>query len=726
MSCYHYWNNQNIPYAVGGMIVMKEKRAMPKVAGKDSDNEATLQKNRVAQLEIIVDNIPEAVIVTDLQGRLLHMNRAAETLLGRPRGDIKPEKWPESYGFYLDDSSTFYPGDKLPLVRALRGETVEGEEMILRQPDSRNSLWISMSAKPLAREDGRPNGVITIFRDITYRKQIELSREKHIQRTETLYKLSRALAEAGNDLNQITQTIANYAAETIGDTSIVSLLNSSGDTLRIAAFHHPLASARAALRKMLISIGFESSPSAGISGGVIKSGEPLLIPSISTKQLEAITVPEFAQYIREVGVESILIVPLNSSSGVLGVISLSRDKGGKPYTVEDQGFLNDLASRAALAIENCRMFERLEEEITERLSAKKALDVSEERFRSIFESTTLGIKVLDLDGIILKTNKAFQMMMGYIESELVGRPFYSFLYPGDDARALRLFHTLIVSGAPDFRFEHRALNKDGSVIWVKTTFTGVKRGGGDDSLTFIVGIVEDVTKQKQAELEMQELKDRLEGGVESERLRLAQELHDGPMQELYSAIYQIEALRKRAKPQNEKLLEAVKLDIQRVLQGLRATAKDLRPPTISTFGLEKAIRSHVEDFQEKHPNLNIQLSLAQDKQLLPENVRIALFRVYQNSLTNVVRHAEATQVQVRFMYDAEEVRLEIIDNGKGFEVPKNWVGLVRRGHYGLASSAERVRALGGTFTVESQLHVMTKVEAVIPRKDIPDQTDDNK
>ena len=317
-------------------------------------------------------------------------------------------------------------------------------------------------------------------------------------------------------------------------------------------------------------------------------------------------------------------------------------------------------------------------------------------------------------------------MMGYIESELVGRPFYSFLYPGDDARALRLFHTLIVSGAPDFRFEHRALNKDGSVIWVKTTFTGVKRGGGDDSLTFIVGIVEDVTKQKQAELEMQELKDRLEGGVESERLRLAQELHDGPMQELYSAIYQIEALRKRAKPQNEKLLEAVKLDIQRVLQGLRATAKDLRPPTISTFGLEKAIRSHVEDFQEKHPNLNIQLSLAQDKQLLPENVRIALFRVYQNSLTNVVRHAEATQVQVRFMYDAEEVRLEIIDNGKGFEVPKNWVGLVRRGHYGLASSAERVRALGGTFTVESQLHVMTKVEAVIPRKDIPDQTDDNK
>ncbi len=702
----------------------EKKRARPKIAGKDTDNEANLLNNRAAQLETIVDNIPEAVIVMDPQGRLLLMNRAAESLLGKPHSDSEPENWPETYGLYLDDGSTYYPGDKLPMVRALRGETVEGEEMILRQTEG-SSRWISMSAKPLTNDDEQPRGAITIFRDITYRKQIELSREKHIQRTETLYRFSRALAEAANDLNQITQTIANYAAETIGDTSIVSLLDSGGEKLRIAAFHHPLASARAALRKLLISIGFESPPSAGIAGGAIKSGEPVLIPFITTEQLEAITVPEFVQYIREVGVESILIVPVNSKSGVLGVISLSRDRGGNPYTVEDQGFLKDLASRAALAIENCRLFDSLKEEITERLSVVQALHESEERFRSIFDSTTLGIKVLDLDGVILQTNPAFQLMMGYSESELVGRYFYSFLYPGDDARALRLFHDLKVSNSPDFRFEHRALNKDGELLWLKTTFTGVTKGGGDDSLAFVFGIVENVTKQKQVDLDLQELKNRLQGSVELERLRLAQELHDGPMQDLYSAIYQIEGLRMQAEPQMEELLEAVKLDIQRVLQGLRATAKELRPPTISTFGLEKAIRSHVEDFQIKHPNLNIQLSLAEDKQLLPENVRIALFRVYQNSLTNVVRHAEATQVQVHFMFDAEEVRLEIIDNGKGFKVPKNWVELVRHGHFGLASSAERVSALGGIFTVESQPQVMTQVRVVIPRQDLPDQPDNN-
>ena len=83
-------------------------------------------------------------------------------------------------------------------------------------------------------------------------------------------------------------------------------------------------------------------------------------------------------------------------------------------------------------------------------------------------------------------------------------------------------------------------------------------------------------------------------------------------------------------------------------------------------------------------------------------MRLALFRVFQQSLTNVLRHAEATEVQVRFSFDAEEAHLEISDNGKGFEVPANWIEFVRQGHYGLAGAAERVSALGGTLTVESR------------------------
>jgi len=248
----------------------------------------------------------------------------------------------------------------------------------------------------------------------------------------------------------------------------------------------------------------------------------------------------------------------------------------------------------------------------------------------------------------------------------------------------------------------------------------IKRGGEDNSPAFIVGIVENITEQKRLEIEMAELNSRLQNSMELERLHLAQELHDSPMQALYSAIYRIEELRTKAAPELEEGLKEVKHTIQGVLQDLRATAKELRPPTIFNFGLENAIRSHANDILEKHPDINIYLSLAHDRQILPEKVRLALFRVFQQSLANVIRHSEATEVHVRFSFDAEEAHLEITDNGKGFKVPHNWIDYVRQGHYGLAGAAERVNALGGVFTVESKPGNSTIVRVTIPWKDSND------
>jgi signal transduction histidine kinase len=219
------------------------------------------------------------------------------------------------------------------------------------------------------------------------------------------------------------------------------------------------------------------------------------------------------------------------------------------------------------------------------------------------------------------------------------------------------------------------------------------------------------------ELEMSELNSRLQNSMELERLRLAQELHDNPMQSLYSAIYRIEELRGIASPELKEGLGDVKEHIQNVLQDLRATAKELRPPTIFNFGLENAIRSHANDVLEKHPELSIYLSLAHDRQILPEKVRLALFRIFQQSLANVLRHAKATEVHVRFSFDAEEAHLEIVDNGKGFEVPPNWIDFVRQEHYGLAGAAERSNALGGAFKVKSNPGSSTTIQVTIPWKD---------
>jgi PAS domain S-box-containing protein len=510
--------------------------------------------------------------------------------------------------------------------------------------------------------------------------------------------------------------VVKFTAEVIGDLSLISLLNAAGDKLKIGAFYDFTPTGQALLRKMF-EPEFEYDHSKMLAGSVIRSGEPLLIPSIPAEQLKAVTLPAFQEFIDVIGIESVIIVPLIGRSGVVGTLSLSRHRGAKPFNVEDQSFLTDIAYRAALAIENCRLFESLHAEITERLSAKQALEMSEARFRSIFESVTVGIKVLNLEGKILQTNYAFRSMVGYTEDELVGNPFYKFLYPDDVHQAAQLFQDAKINGTSYFRFEHRTVHRDQSIVWVKTIFTVIKSGSKADDPVFVVGIVENITEQKRLELEMAELNSRLQNSMELERLRLAQELHDNPMQSLYSAIYRIEELRGAADPALKDALGDVKQHIQNVLQDLRATAKELRPPTIFNFGLENAIRSHANDIVEKHPNLNIYLSLAHDRQILPEKVRLALFRIFQQSLANVIRHSKATEVHVRFSFDAEEAHLEITDNGRGFEVPPNWIDFVRQGHYGLAGAAERANTLGGVFKVQSKPGSSTTIQVTIPWKD---------
>jgi signal transduction histidine kinase len=232
--------------------------------------------------------------------------------------------------------------------------------------------------------------------------------------------------------------------------------------------------------------------------------------------------------------------------------------------------------------------------------------------------------------------------------------------------------------------------------------------------------VEDITAQKQLQLEMSELRSRLQNSIELERLHVARELHDGPMQDLYSVFYRLEELRGKIDPELGARLEDLSHDIQGVVQDLRATAKELRPPAISNFGLEKAIRSHVEDLEQQRPELKIHLTLAQDRQQLPEDVRLALFRVCQQALANVLRHSGATEAKVEFEIDPGAARLEISDNGQGFDVPPNWLKFVRQGHFGLAGAAERMEAVGGNLAVESDPPHFTRVRAVVPLLDPAD------
>ena len=114
-----------------------------------ASNQSPTLSGQSVQLQNIFDNIPEAIIFINREGRIENMNTAAKSLLGEPDQFFELQEWPQKFGFYLDDGMTHYPGHKMPLVRALQGETIQGEEMILRKDGSLVGVWISMACAPL-------------------------------------------------------------------------------------------------------------------------------------------------------------------------------------------------------------------------------------------------------------------------------------------------------------------------------------------------------------------------------------------------------------------------------------------------------------------------------------------------------------------------------------------------------------------------------------------------
>lgn len=227
----------------------------------------------------------------------------------------------------------------------------------------------------------------------------------------------------------------------------------------------------------------------------------------------------------------------------------------------------------------------------------------------------------------------------------------------------------------------------------------------------------EIKEREQMEAELAELQRRLMEGREAERLHLAQELHDGPLQVLHNLALRLGEMEfLLSGEEGVSQMAAAQAGLQQVVQTVRAICGELRPPTLAPFGLEKAIRSYVDRFQKNHPDLKVMLDLAADGQQLPEGLRLALFRIFQHAMTNVVQHASATHVAVRFQLTETEIMLEIEDDGRGFIMPKRRIELARQGHLGLAGAFERAEALDGRLEIISVLGQGTCIRAVVPRQ----------
>lgn len=202
---------------------------------------------------------------------------------------------------------------------------------------------------------------------------------------------------------------------------------------------------------------------------------------------------------------------------------------------------------------------------------------------------------------------------------------------------------------------------------------------------------------------------------EQERMQIARDLHDGPLQDLIAASYTVRAsIDEVADPSAAGTLTQLLETLRAQNNGIRAFAYELRPPALARAGFDRAIAAQIELVQDKNPGLTIQSSLEPVEEYLSEAERLALFRICQEALNNVIKHAHATRVQVKLIRLGSAVELVVVDNGVGFTVPRDLAEFAAGGHLGVLGLRERAEAAGGGVQIFSRPGKGTQVIVTIP------------
>jgi two-component system NarL family sensor kinase len=228
-------------------------------------------------------------------------------------------------------------------------------------------------------------------------------------------------------------------------------------------------------------------------------------------------------------------------------------------------------------------------------------------------------------------------------------------------------------------------------------------------LVFASGLFVNIRERSLADAALKRLTQRIVDTQEEERGRVARELHDGISQVLVSVRYALDLARRRLESGDARAaasLEKGSEGLSTAIQEVRRISRDLRPGSLDDLGLGPALKTLTEEFSER-TGIKAELETVVFRNRLDEDAKIALFRVAQEALTNIERHADATEIGVKLAGHRNGATLRIQDNGKGFRRDEGQGGL------GLRNMQERIEQLNGTFRILGSTDG-TMIEAEVP------------
>jgi len=633
----------------------------------------------------ILESISDAFYAVDEQWRFTYVNGKAEELWDRSREELLgKDVWKEFPG--LVDAEAY---------RQIRRAMEEGVTTEFKTRLSRRGAWVAGRAYP-SRE-----GLSVYFREITERKRAEEAQRFLAE--------ASAVLSSSLDYHDTLASVARLAVPILADWCAVDIVEEDGHPERLAVEHPDPEKVRLAYE---LERRYPPDPHA--PGGlyhVLRTGEPEMMAEIPEEIVQRAARDEWhREMLEKLDLRSYMVVPLVARGRTLGAISFVSAESDRRYGEADLRLAEELARRAAFAVDNARLYEEAQKEIAERRRAQEELRDSRDQLDAILRGVAEGITAQDPSGKVIYANETAARITGFtsIQDVLKAQP----------AELIARYELLDEEGGPfplDRLPGRRALTgEEGAeeVLRFRILSTGEERWtrvkampifGEGKTVRMAVNILRDITESRLA-------KESLRWVTEAERKRIARDLHDGVLQDLSytAAAIGLIMLQARDEQQKEQLQAAVDA-VRRGAHGLREVVNDLRledeegrPFTTMIEALVRRNRTMARNNVEIGLRVGVRVPAAS---LGDTGTQVS--RIIQEALTNARRHSGAKKISVGLEMEGEDLLAEVSDDGRGFG-PETPYGV------GISSMRERAVLSGGELEIESEPDRGTSVRLRVP------------
>ena len=352
-------------------------------------------------------------------------------------------------------------------------------------------------------------------------------------------------------------------------------------------------------------------------------------------------------------------------------------------------------------------------DITDRLKVEEALRSSENKVRRILNSSFDAIGV-HYNGVWEMCNPATVKLFGYSKMNvLIGTPILQVIAGSERERIKEFVRKRMGNGDAPTQYITRGLKSDGTEFDLEVSISDFIQ----DHKKYAMVILRDISLQKIHELEMlrlnhdlRELAIHSESTKEEERSSIAKEIHDELAQNLVALSMNASYLKSKLKKEENRLVLDDQIEIaNELINTSRTLFNSLHPSMLDEIGLAAAIKWYTKT-KLKASSIHFSIDSTVAEELLPKNIRLGLFRIFQESFTNALRHSRSKNISVNFGENNKRVSMLITDDGQGFDTEQVDTQL----HHGLLGIRERVYAMSGEFSIHSKIGNGTSIRVEVP------------